>query len=176
MGTDAEVSERWDSTSSPADTGCHITRTPTFESRDVSELVIGLSHRAGTFNEYEISEGGTLRRRMRVMVWRVDSSRPDGGYFETIHEWWQNVQNAHGRMRMYAEEGILGAVDHRRIEFRVSFRQGRVASQRAEGDDTTSWKKSLAASHCGGAMRLKKSSAACCTGSGKRPSSCNRAR
>lgn len=99
----------------------------TFETRDLPELSMGLSDVEGTFDEYEITEEGALRRRMRVTVWRVDRSSPGDGYFETIDDWWQDVQSAHGRIRMYSDDGMPGAADYQRIEFCVSFRKGRVA-------------------------------------------------
>lgn len=93
-----------------------------FQTKDMECIVGGVRGLGGTMSEYEITMDGRLRRRVHERAWREDPEYPiTGGYFESIDDWWEDVEDAHGDVVIYT--GGAGAAW---VEFRVRFTNGSV--------------------------------------------------
>lgn len=95
-----------------------------FQTKDMECLTGGVSGLGGTLSEYEITQDGRLRRRVHERVWREDPDYPiTGGYLESLNDWWEDVEDAHGDITIYT-----GGAGSPFTEFRVRFTNGSVQS------------------------------------------------
>jgi hypothetical protein len=97
-----------------------------FQTKDLAYLVLGEGWLGGTMDEYEITEDGRLMRHLHEREWREDPDALLGGHSVSIRDWWEEVPDVHGDVRIYTSEGRPGQPGYRWIEFRVRFTNGRV--------------------------------------------------
>lgn len=91
-----------------------------FQTKDIETLIGGISGLGGTLSEYEITAEGGLRVRVHDREWVDDPDWPlSGGYFKSLRNWWEDVPDPHGDIRIYTR-----GRDKRRIEFRIRFTNG----------------------------------------------------
>lgn len=102
-----------------------------YETKDIEHLVGGTSGLGGTLSEYEITPDGGLRVRVHEREWRDDPEWFSEGYLESVHDWWEDIPDVHGDIRIYTRDA------EKLVEFRIRFTDGRV-SQIAEIDRATS--------------------------------------
>jgi hypothetical protein len=96
-----------------------------FQTKDLAHLVEGEAI-GGYLDEYEITDDGRLRRHVHEREWRDDPDAVLGGSLVSVRDWWEDLPDVHGDIRIYTSEGIPGEPNHRWVEFRVRFTSGRV--------------------------------------------------
>lgn len=92
-----------------------------FQTKDLAGLVCGESMLGGLMDEYEITQDGRLRRHEHEREFVEDPSAPLGGHLKSVRDWWSDVPDVHGDVRIYTSGS-----DGTWIEFRVRFTNGRV--------------------------------------------------
>lgn len=65
-------------------------------------------------------------RHAHEREWRKDPDHPLGGYLASIRDWWEEVPDVHGDVRIYTSEGRPKQPGYRWVELRVRFTNGRV--------------------------------------------------
>ena len=95
-----------------------------FQTKDLAAVAHGEHMVGGLMEEYEITAEGTLRRHAHEREVVRDASRPAGICLKSIRDWWEDVPDAHGDVRIYTSEDRDGKLV--RTEFRVRFTNGRV--------------------------------------------------
>lgn len=97
-----------------------------FQTKDLAHLVHQDAWIGGFLDQYEITEDGRLKRHAHEREWRKDPDHPLGGYLASIRDWWEEVPDVHGDVRIYTSVGKPKEPDYRWVEFRVRFTNGRV--------------------------------------------------
>lgn len=96
-----------------------------FQTKDLGFVALGEPF-GGTMDEYEITDDGRLMRHVHEREWRDDPDALLGGYLESVRDWWEEIPDAHGDVRICTSERSEDGADHRFIEFWVRFTNGRV--------------------------------------------------
>lgn len=92
-----------------------------YQTKDIEHLVGGVSGLGGTLSEYEITPEGGLRVRVHEREWRDDPEWFGGGYLESVNDWWEDIPDVHGDIRIYTRD------DDEFVEFQIRFTDGRVS-------------------------------------------------
>lgn len=92
-----------------------------YQTKDIEHLVGGVSGLGGTLSEYEITPEGGLRVRVHEREWRDDPEWSGGGYLESVNDWWEDIPDVHGDIRIYTRDADES------VEFQVRFTDGRVS-------------------------------------------------
>lgn len=58
--------------------------------------------------------------------WRDRPGSPLGGYFESVRDWWEEIPDVHGDVRIYTRDEDAGNDGNEWVEFRIRFTHGRV--------------------------------------------------
>lgn len=101
-----------------------------YQTKDIEHLIGGVSDLGGTLSEYEITPEGVLRVRVHEREWHVDPDWFAGGYAKSVNDWWEDISDVHGDIRIYTRDSDEW------VEFRVRFTDG-VVSQVNEVDRAT---------------------------------------
>ncbi len=97
-----------------------------YQTKDLAYLVHGESDIGGFLDEYRITADGRLMLHRHEREWR---DRPDsllGGYLESVRDWWEEVSDIHGDLRIYTQDDDSDSHQSKWVEFRVRFTHGRV--------------------------------------------------
>lgn len=92
-----------------------------YQTKDIEHLVGGVSGLGGTLSEYEITSEGGLRVRVHEREWRDDPEWFGGGYLGSVNDWWEDIPDVHGDIRIYTRDA--GEF----VEFQIRFTDGRVS-------------------------------------------------
>ena len=95
-----------------------------FQTKDLASIVHREHGIGGFMEDYEITTDGTLRRHVHERELVRDEAAPLGMYLRSVRDWWEDVPDAHGDVRIYTSEEADG--QHVWTEFRVRFTNGRV--------------------------------------------------
>lgn len=92
-----------------------------YQTKDIEHLVGGVSGLGGTLSEYEITPEGGLLIRVHEREWRDDPEWCGGGYLESVNDWWEDIPDVHGDIRIYTRDA------DQFVEFQIRFTDGRVS-------------------------------------------------
>lgn len=95
-----------------------------FQTKDLAAVVHGEHMIGGLMEEYEITAEGRLRRHAHEYETSRDESLPIRIRSKSIRDWWEDVPDAHGDIRIYTSEDDEGKLVW--TEFRIRFTNGRV--------------------------------------------------
>jgi hypothetical protein len=95
-----------------------------FQTKDLANLVAGEPMLGGLMDEYEITVDGGLRLHGHEREYVKDRAAPLGGYLKSVRDWWEDVPDVHGDVRIYTSDEIDGVPAL--VEFRIRFTNGRV--------------------------------------------------
>ena len=97
-----------------------------FQTKDLAYLVHGESGMGGFLDEYRITADGRLMLHRHDREWRDDPETFLGGYLESVRDWWEEVTDAHGDIRIYTCQAHADNEGSDWVEFRVRFTHGQV--------------------------------------------------
>jgi hypothetical protein len=92
-----------------------------YQTKDIEHLIGGVSGLGGTLSEYEITPEGGLRVRAHERKWKEDPEWFGGGYLESVKDWWEDIPDVHGDIRIYTRDS------EEWVEFRIRFTHGLVS-------------------------------------------------
>jgi len=95
-----------------------------FQTKDLANLVAGEPMLGGLMDEYEITVEGGLRLHAHEREYVEDGTAPLGGRLTSVRDWWEDVPDVHGDVRIYTSDETDGV--RRLVEFRIRFTNGRV--------------------------------------------------
>jgi hypothetical protein len=99
-----------------------------FQTKDIECLLEGNSGMGGSLSEYEITEEGGVRLHVHEREWHDDPNAFLGGYAKSVRDWWEDVPDLHGDIRIYTNDE-----DHR---------LGRVPSPLSPTESSRTWWRS----------------------------------
>lgn len=92
-----------------------------YQTKDIEHLVGGISGLGGSLSVYEITPEGGLRERVHEREWREDPDSFFGGYLASVDDWWEDIPDVHGDIRIYTSDAGEW------IEYRIRFTEGTVS-------------------------------------------------
>ncbi|MCC5866465.1 MAG: hypothetical protein JJU31_15185 [Wenzhouxiangella sp.] len=97
-----------------------------FQTKDLAHMVHGEFGISGFLDEYRITADGRLMLHRHVREWRDRPGSPLGGYLESVRDWWEEIPDVHGDIRIYTRDEDSGNDGNEWVEFRIRFTHGRV--------------------------------------------------
>ena len=96
-----------------------------FQTKDLAHLVHGEIMLGGLLDHYEITGDGRLRVRRSQDEWIDDPEAFFGGYSRSVKEWWEDLPDVHGDIRIYTSvDDPEGGRDW--VELSIRFTHGAV--------------------------------------------------
>lgn len=92
-----------------------------FQTKDLECLLEGNSGMGGSLSEYEITEAGGVRLHVHEREWHDDPNAFLGGYAKSVRDWWEDMPDLHGDIRIYTRDE-----NAEWVEFRIRFTNGAV--------------------------------------------------
>ncbi len=97
-----------------------------FQTKSLVSLLHGELGMGGFLDEYRITTDGRLLLHKHIRQWRDDPEALFGGYLESVRDWWEEVPDVHGDIRIYTSRTQGDGAESDWVEFRIRFTHGRV--------------------------------------------------
>ena len=97
-----------------------------FQTKDLAFLVEG-EMMGGFLDDYEITAEGRLRVHRHEREWVEDPDAFFRGYLKSVNDWWEDVPDVHGDIRMYTTDRQADGTSEW-TEFKIRFTHGVVES------------------------------------------------